>query len=28
LNTDPEGIAVDWTLACYAAARVQLVMES
>jgi GntR family phosphonate transport system transcriptional regulator len=28
LNTDPEGVPVDWTLVCYAAARVQLVMES
>jgi len=28
LNTDPEGVPVDWTLSCYAAARVQLVMES
>ncbi|MFN7308191.1 MAG: phosphonate metabolism transcriptional regulator PhnF [Alphaproteobacteria bacterium] len=28
LNTDPEGMPVDWTLVCYAAARVQLVMES
>lgn len=28
LNTDPEGTPVDWTLTCYAAARVQLVMES
>lgn len=28
LNVDPEGVAVDWTLSCYAAARVQLVMES
>lgn len=28
LNTDPEGVPVDWTLSCYSAARVQLVMES
>jgi len=28
LNTDPAGTPVDWTLSCYAAARVQLVMES
>jgi GntR family phosphonate transport system transcriptional regulator len=28
LNVDPEGVPVDWTLSCYAAARVQLVMES
>jgi GntR family phosphonate transport system transcriptional regulator len=28
LNTDPEGTPVDWTLSCYAAARVQLVIES
>ncbi|MFM7418661.1 MAG: phosphonate metabolism transcriptional regulator PhnF, partial [Alphaproteobacteria bacterium] len=28
LNTDQEGLPVDWTLTCYAAARVQLVMES
>jgi GntR family phosphonate transport system transcriptional regulator len=28
LNTDPEGVPVDWTLSCYAAARVQLVIES
>ncbi|MCA3361274.1 MAG: phosphonate metabolism transcriptional regulator PhnF [Roseomonas sp.] len=28
LNTDPEGTPVDWTLVSYAAARVQLVMES
>jgi GntR family phosphonate transport system transcriptional regulator len=28
LNTDPEGVPVDWTLSCYAAARVQFVLES
>ena len=28
LNTDLEGLPVDWTLSCYAAARVQLLMES
>jgi GntR family phosphonate transport system transcriptional regulator len=28
LNNDPEGVSVDWTLSCYAAARVQFVLES
>jgi GntR family phosphonate transport system transcriptional regulator len=28
LNTDPAGVPVDWTLSCYAAARVQLVLET
>ena len=28
LNTDPEGAPVDWTLSCYAAARVPFVLES
>jgi GntR family phosphonate transport system transcriptional regulator len=28
LNTDPTGVPVDWTLSCYAAARVQLVLET
>jgi len=28
LNTDPDGAPVDWTLSCYAAARVQFVLES
>ena len=28
LNTDPVGVPVDWTLSSYAAARVQLVLET
>ena len=28
LNIDPESIPVDWTLSCYAAARVQFVLET
>jgi GntR family phosphonate transport system transcriptional regulator len=28
LNTDPAGVPVDWTLSCYAAARVQLLLET
>jgi hypothetical protein len=28
LQTGPAGVPVDWTLSCYAAARVQLVLET
>lgn len=28
LNTDPVGVPVDWTLSCYAAGRVQLLLET